>query len=145
MLILTLKVCPDFTYFYQVLSSHSSLVTVLPPLRCKNVLISPALYSMESNDIHWYAGSSVLPWSLILLQSQNKLLFPPQQLQASFHSSALSLASSVSQPEVPPHSCRSWELLVLPFSCHLLLFQQTWCLRVFCLSSAEPGSSWLRR
>lgn len=38
----------------------------------------------------------------------------PQELQVSFHSSALSSASSVNQPkaEPPPHSHRSWELLV---------------------------------
>lgn len=48
----------------------------------------------------------------------------PQQLQVSFHSSAL-LASSVKRPkaEPPPHSQRSQELPEPHFSCH---FSPSW-------------------
>lgn len=74
-------------YFYQLLSAHSPSVTVFPLQRCKNVLISLALYSVESKGM---GGRKLCP-SLVTHRTAipEQAPSPIQQLQASFHSSAL--------------------------------------------------------
>lgn len=119
------------------------LVTVLPLLRCK-------MFSFHLHCTVWsqkiftaMAGSSVLLGHSFYCNPTTSCFSQPAA--AGFLPLPCSPLGFLSEPEFPPHSCRSWELLVLPFSCRFFPFQRTWCLRVFCLCSAEPGCSWLRR
>lgn len=146
LLILTLKLCPDsIYYFYQLLSAHSPLVTVLPLLGCKNVLIPPALYSVESKDIHWYRRK-LCPSLVTHSTAIPEQAASPTPIAAGFLPLLCPLLGFLCELAKSSSTLlQELELLVLPFSCHFFPFQRTWCLTVFYLSSAEPRSSWLRR